>query len=136
MSSCRRHLRPSRLLGAAIVSLLGVGAARAEPGEITWTTYLYEGPGGHFRVVDEALQAQAVEILGCANQWCHVSYGDQSGYVHAEVVVHAGENAANPPAGVLAQPAAALEPAPKGPCFVANQKGGNGGNELTSFCQK
>ena len=136
MSLSIRHSRRATILGASLLMLSGIGAARAEPGATTWTTYLYEGPGAHFRVVGEVDQMQAVEILGCADQWCRISYDDQSGYVHAEVVVRAGEDAARPPAGVLAQPAAALEPAPKGPCFVANQKGGNGGNELTSFCQK
>ena len=119
-----------------VASLCATGAAQAEPGSITWTTYLYQGPSTHYQVSDEVMQLQPVDILGCANGWCHVSFEGRAGYVLAEVVVHAGENPAAPPAGVLGQPAASLEPNPRGPCFMANQKGGNGGNELTQFCQK
>ena len=118
------------------ITLCAAGVARAEPGTITWTTYLYQGPSTHYSVADEVVQLQRVDILGCANGWCHVSFEGRTGYVMAEVVVRAGENPAAPPQGVLAQPAASLEPNPRGPCFLTNQTGGNGGNELTSVCQK
>ena len=121
----------------ACAALLGAtGLAAAEPGRTTWTTYLYQGPGPHYSVADEINQLQPIDILGCAKDWCQVVYEGRTGYVLAEVVVRAGEDPANPPPGVLAQPAAALGPAPKGPCFTANQTGGNGGNDLTRFCQK
>ena len=116
--------------------LFSAGTVRAEPGTITWTTYLYQGPSTHYQVADEVLALQRVDILGCANGWCHVSFEGRIGYVLAEVVVHAGENPAAPPPGVLAQPAASLEPNPRGPCFKVNEMGGNGGNELTQICQK
>ncbi len=125
----------SRLIWIAAL-LAPVTAARAEPGAITWTTYLYQGPSTHYQVADEVNQLQRVDILGCADGWCHVSFGGRSGYVLAEVVVHQGRDAAAPPAGVLGQPAATIDPTPRGPCFVANQKAGNGGNELTRFCEK
>ena len=131
----RRAVRPLRL-SILVLALCSTASAWADSGETTWTTYLYEGPGSHYVVVDEVPQAQALEVLGCAKGWCHVSYGGRAGYVEADVVVHGSDNPVNPPAGVLAQPAAALESTPKGPCFTANQKGGNGGNALTLFCAK
>ncbi len=122
------------LAGAVLAGTTGTAAA--EPGLTTWTTYLYQGPGSHYSVADEINQLQPIDILGCAKGWCQVVYEGRTGYVLAEVVVRRGEDPANPPPGVLAQPAAALEPAPKGPCFTANQMGGNGGYDLTRFCQK
>ena len=141
LSSVRRLT----ICGAALALLLcAAGPSRAEPsagitsesGTITWTTYLYQGPSTHYQVADEITSLERVDILGCADGWCRINYGGRTGYVMAEVVAHAGENPVAPLAGVLAQPAASLQPHPRGPCFEANQKDGNGGNELTQFCQK
>ena len=117
-------------------TLCSAGVARADPGTITWTTYLYQGPSTRYQVADEVTTLQRVDIVGCANGWCRVSYEGRTGYVMADVVVHAGENPTAPPSGVLAQPAASLEANPRGPCVEVNQKGGNGGNALTRICQK
>lgn len=132
----------SAIKAAAMLSLAALGvatggaAARAEPGLNTWTTFLYEGPGKHYQVSDEIFQLTPLEVLGCADGWCHVKLETRSGYMLDEVVVVRGQDPANPPAGKLAQPAASIVSNPAGPCFVANQKGGNGGNMLTRFCEK
>ena len=124
------------LLLAAATLAGSAAAARAEPGLVTWTTYLYEGPGRHYQVNDEVEQMTALDVLGCADGWCHVAFEGRTGYLMAEVVVTRGQDPAAPPPGKLGQPAASLTPTPRGPCFESNQKGGNGGNELTRFCEK
>ena len=124
-------------MAAGLVTAAAVSSpALAEPGQVTWETYLYAGPGQRYQVLDEVPQQQNVDIGSCSGGWCEISYDQRSGFVLAELVIRATENAAKPPQGVLAQPAANLEVHPKGPCFTANQKGGNGGNEMTQFCQQ
>ena len=136
------HMIRAGILGVGFAGLqvvgvlLGLGAARADSGETTWTTYLYEGPNDHYNVVDEVPQSQTFEILKCENGWCQIAYDHRSGWVEADVVIHEHQDAVNPPAGVLAQPAASIEAHPKGPCFPVNIKGGNGGNAPTYMCQK
>lgn len=110
--------------------------AHADSGSATWTTYLYEGPGWHYSVMTEVFQGQRFDVIGCTKDWCKISYEENTGFVPAEVVVKGTESPLDPPKGVLAQPAVGLVADPKGPCFPANQKGGNGGNAMTWFCQK
>ena len=109
-------------------------SAHAAPGKTTWTGYLYQGPGLHYSVVDEFAQATDLDVVKCAKEWCEVRLGDRTGYVLSEIVSQTSLD--RPPAGVLAQPAASVRAAsPSGPCFDANQKGGNGGNAMTIFCR-
>ena len=129
---------PSKSLGiivcSAAVFCWSAAPASAEPATTTWTAYLYQGPGTHYSVVDELAQAAHVELSECRDGWCKATSGNRFGYLQAEVVTTG--DPAHPPAGVLAQPAAALGPAPPGPCVEANQTGGNGGNAMTIFCNK
>lgn len=109
--------------------------AYAAAGETTWTGYLYQGPGSHYSVVDELAQSTKLDVIGCAREWCEVRVGNREGYVLAEIVTRLSLD--HPPAGVLAQPATTVEASPpKGPCFEANQTGGNGGSAKTVFCGK
>lgn len=132
----RRKQIAAALLGGAAGWLGFAASATAGPGQTTWTTYLYQGPSYRYSVVDEVPQAQPLDVISCANGWCKVSFEQRTGYVLAEVVVQNGQSPLDPPKGILAQPANQVVPHPKGPCFPANIKGGNGGNDLSYFCQK
>ncbi len=125
------------ILGSA-AACLAFGAvpseAFAEPGQNTWTTYLYQGPSLRYMVIGEVPQATAFDIIECKDAWCEVSYAKRRGFVMSELV--AKGDPSKPAPGLLPQPAASLVAQPAGPCFVVNQKGGNGGNELTTICGK
>lgn len=109
-------------------------SAMADQGQITWTTFLYQGPGSHYAVTGEVPQATTLDVGACKEGWCAVSYAGRSGFVRSEVV--AKGDPSKPEPGVLAQPAASIRPQPAGPCFEVNQKGGNGGNAPTYVCAK
>lgn len=120
---------------AAVLALAAAGPALADQGQITWTTYLYQGPDTHYSVIGEMPQATTVELVGaCANGWCEIQSEGRRGFVMAEVV--AKGDPTHPGPGVLAQPAASIVLQPAGPCFDVNQKGGNGGNAMTTVCAK
>lgn len=120
----------------AVIGTLAAGAAAyGAPAKTTWTGFLYQGPGYRYAVTDEVPQASVIDVGRCAEGWCRATVGDRIGYLRAEIVTRASLD--KPGEGILAQPAAALSPLPpKGPCFEANQTGGNGGNAMTVFCQK
>ncbi len=107
----------------------------AGPAITSWDTFMYEGPGLHYRSIDEVRQGQALTVLTCADGWCQVSFeGGRPGYILAEVV--ATGNPAMPAPGFLPQPAEDLIPNPPGPCIETMQTEGNGGKKPTRFCQK
>ena len=121
--------------GAACALLVGaMTPASSDQGQITWTTYLYQGPSTHYAVVGEVPQATLLDVGACKDGWCAVSYAGRSGFVMSEVVTKGDPSKPEP--GVLPQPAASIVPQPSGSCFEANQKGGNGGNAMTIFCAK
>lgn len=125
------------LRNAAKVCLFvsSASAATAAPATTTWTTYLYQGPGTRYSVVDEVPQATRLDDAQCSAGWCKVTLGNRTGFLLAEVVAFG--NPAQAATGVLPQPAASLSPLPPpGPCVEANQTGGNGGNAMTIFCNK
>ncbi len=138
-------MRPSRetsklavLLRSAAAIGVALGAAAspavAEPGQNTWTTFLYEGPSTHFMVIGEVPQATLFDIIACKDAWCEVSFEGRRGFLMSEIV--AKGDPSKPAPGLLPQPAAALVAQPAGPCFEVNQKGGNGGNAMTTVCAK
>ena len=131
-----RTLKQTILGVMAACATLGAGSfpAIAEQGQNTWTTYLYQGPGKHYMVTGEVPQATVFDIIGCKDDWCQVSYEGRQGFIMSEVV--ATGDPSKPAPGLLPQPAASIVAQPAGPCFVVNQKGGNGGNEATYICQK
>ncbi len=107
----------------------------AGPAITSWDTFMYEGPGLHYRSFDEVRQGQALTVLTCADGWCQVSFdGGKPGYILAEVVVTGNPAMAAP--GYLPQPAEDLIPNPPGPCIETLQTEGNGGKKPTRFCQK
>ena len=131
----RKGTSRSILHFAAIGAMVPCVAAYGAPGKTTWTGYLYQGPGYRYAVTDEVPQASAVDLGRCADGWCEATVGGRVGYLRAEIVTRGSLDKPGP--GILAQPAAALSTSPpKGPCFEANQTGGNGGNAMTVFCQK
>lgn len=135
----RRSYRPLKqtLFGvAAVCATIGASSslALAEQGQNTWTTYLYQGPGKHYMVTGEVAQQTIFEIIGCKDDWCEVSYEGRRGFIMSELV--AKGDPSKPAPGLLPQPAASIVAQPAGPCFVVNQKGGNGGNEMTYICNK
>lgn len=136
MSRSRKTLKLAVFPALAACAVVGMAAspAFAEPGQNTWTTYLYQGPSTHYMVVGEVPQATTFDVIGCKDAWCEVSYAGRRGFLMSEVV--ATGDPSKPAPGLLPQPAAALVAQPAGPCFVVNQKGGNGGNELTTICGK
>ena len=132
---------PGQISGdqAAAKSAAKSAAISAEPprgpAQSTWTTYLYQGPGYRYMVIDEVPQATHFTVLGCTSLWCEVQYDAHRGYLRQEIIAQG--DPAQPAAGVYAQPAADVTPnAPDGTCFEANQTGGNGGNAMTVFCMK
>lgn len=123
-----------RLVAGGCVLLSAATAAHADPGQLTWTTYLYSGPNLHYPVIDEVFQATAVDVGACGNGWCEISFDGKRGFVMSELV--AKGDPSKPEPGVLPQPAASIVAQPAGPCFDVNQKGGNGGNAMTTICAK
>ena len=120
---------------AVLGAIIAAAAANGAPARTTWTGYLYQGPGYRYSVTDEVPQATSIDVGRCGEGWCQATIGDRVGYLRAEIVTRGSLD--KPGEGILAQPAAALSAVPpKGPCFEANQTGGNGGNALTVFCQK
>ncbi len=135
----RRSYRTLKLTALGIVAAcatLGMASfpAFAEQGQNTWTTYLYQGPGKHYMVTGEVAQGTIFDIVGCKGDWCEVSYEGRRGFIMSELV--ATGDPSKPAPGLLPQPAASIVAQPAGPCFIVNQKGGNGGNELTYICNK
>ena len=117
-------------------ALFGAAAspAFAEPGQNTWTTYLYQGPSTHYMVIGEVPQATSFDVIGCKDAWCEVSFEARRGFIMSEVVTTGDPS--KPAPGLLTQPAAAMVELPAGPCFEINEKGGNGGNAMTIFCRR
>ncbi len=104
-------------------------------GQTSWDTFLYEGPGYRYAVVDEVSQGQVLQILDCGHDWCRVVFdGGREGYIIAEVLT-AGDPAKAAP-GFLPNPATAIIDHPQGPCLDAMQTEGNGGTMPTRYCQK
>ena len=127
----RAALRP--LATCAALAVLWCPAF-ADQGQITWTTYLYQGPGTHYSVVGEVPQATNLDVGTCKDGWCEVRYAGRNGFVMSELV--AKGDPSKPAPGLLPQPAASIVAQPAGPCFEVNQKGGNGGNAMTYVCAK
>ena len=104
-------------------------------GQTSWDTYMYEGPGYRYAVIDEVSQGQRLQITACGNDWCKVVFdGGRMGYIIAEVLTTGDPAKAEP--GFLPNPATAIIPNPSGPCFDALQTEGNGGKMPTRYCQK
>ncbi len=104
-------------------------------GQTSWDTYLYEGPGYHYSVIDEVDQGHPLQIINCSNEWCKVVFdGGRRGYIIAEVLTTGDPAKAEP--GFLPNPATAIIPNPPGPCFDALQTEGNGGTQPTRYCEK
>ena len=106
----------------------------AGPTVTSWDTFEYEGPDFHYSVIGEVRQGQILNVIGCANGWCNVSFDETTGYILAEVVATGNPALAAP--GFLPQPAADLIAVPPGPCIEVTQTEGNGGTKPTRFCQK
>ncbi len=136
MSRSRKTLKLAVFPAVTAGALFAAAAspAFAEQGQNTWTTYLYQGPSTHYMVIGEVPQATAFDIVGCKDAWCEVSFEGRRGFIMSEVVTTGDPS--KPAPGLLTQPASGLVAEPAGPCFVVNQKGGNGGNEMTYICQK
>ena len=104
-------------------------------GQTSWDTYLYEGPGYRYSVIDEVDQGHPLQIINCSNEWCKVVFdGGRIGYIIAEVLTTGDPAKAEP--GFLPNPATAIIPNPPGPCFDALQTEGNGGTQPTRYCEK
>ncbi len=136
MSRSRKILKLAIFPALTACTVLAAAAspAFAEQGQNTWTTYLYQGPSKHYMVIGEVPQATLFDIVECKDGWCEVSFEGRTGFVMSEVV--ATGDPSKPAPGLLPQPASGLIAQPAGPCFEVNQKGGNGGNEMTYICQK
>jgi len=104
----------SAFLAAGLVATTGAPAL-AEPGTVTWTTFLYDAPSPAARVVDEPPQGARIEIETCTQGWCRATLGRTAGYLREDVVARGGAPAA------LANPTEAKVTGggSQGPCFVA-----------------
>jgi hypothetical protein len=104
-------------------------------GQTSWDTFMYEGPGYRYSVIDEVSQGQLLQIVACSDDWCKVAFdGGRRGYIIAEVLTSG--DPAKAETGFLPNPATAIIPNPPGPCFDALQTEGNGGKMPTRYCQK
>ncbi len=116
----------ARIALAASLALLVGGLARsafAEPGQITWTTYLRAGPGLQYAVIDEIESRTTLDVQECRDGWCRVEYGRAFGYVMAGVITTQAS----------AAPASTPPAAASIPCFQTQQSG-YGIGDATQFC--
>ena len=95
MSVVLKKVRTTLLIVAlsCVATLCWAGASQ----HINVTTFLREGPGKAYRVIDEVQTGQPVDVADCANSWCRVSFGRASGYVAQNAIENAhGALAKNP----------------------------------------
>lgn len=92
----------ARALAAMLV--LAAFPVRAEPGWVTFETWLRAAPAAEARVIDELRMGQRVERLGCGAGWCQVMAERAGGFVAEALLASA--------------PAAPLQRA-EGDCFPA-----------------
>jgi len=85
----------------ALMSL--TAAADPEPGRVNATTYLHNGPGRQYQVVDELATGTPVQVLTCNQDWCRVQSGNGIGYLPQASLVSGqaapGQTSAAKPAG-------------------------------------
>jgi len=119
-----RGLRVSGLIvGAALISL--TAAADPEPGTVNATTYLHNGPGRQYRVLDELATDSHVQILACDQDWCRVQSGNAVGYL--------------PRASVVSEPATPAQTSaakPQGEACVEATEAGNGAGLRYGYCPR
>ena len=84
-------------LALAITLLTVALPAAASPGEITWTTWFRIGPGRNYAVRDEIPNQTVLDVVGCANGWCQVVWGNWTGYVESNTVAQPVPATAAPP---------------------------------------
>jgi uncharacterized protein YgiM (DUF1202 family) len=122
MLTMRGFRVPGLMAGAALMSL--TAAADPAPGRVNATTYLHDGPGRHFRVVDELATGTAVQVLTCAQDWCRVQSGDGIGYLPQASLVSA-----------KAVPAATPVAKPDGEACVESTDAGSGAGLRYRYCR-
>lgn len=119
----------------AVMVMVGLAdASIAETGRLTWTSFLYAGPGSNYAVIDELPQASRFDVESCSEGWCRITLGGVEGYLRSEVV--RPESGAGTAAGLLPNPASGSPQAKKGDCFEAVQTGGNGGHLPITICAR
>ena len=92
-------IHKTKLLGAAAVLLLSVGAAAAAPAISRADLNVRSGPGTGYGVVGVIQAGETVEVGGCQGSWCQVAFGGGSGYASRSYLQMAGA----PSAGVVVQ---------------------------------
>ena len=121
--------------GAGLAGLMTAGSRRSGADHLDDLSLPGAGPPATWSSARcSRFQATPVDVLACKDGWCDVTFEGKRGFLMSEVV--ATGDPSKPAPGLLPQPAAAMVPLPKGPCFEVNQKGGNGGNAMTTVCDK
>jgi hypothetical protein len=71
-----------------MMALLCSPSSAAEPGaaQLSWTSYLHDGPGKQFRTEDELDAGTWVQVLSCDGDWCRVLSHGHPGYLSADVI--------------------------------------------------
>jgi uncharacterized protein YraI len=72
----------SKLLGAAAVLLLSVGAAAAAPAVSRQDLNVRSGPGTGYGVVGVIQAGATVDVGACQGSWCQVAFDGGSGYAN------------------------------------------------------
>lgn len=72
----------AKLLGAAAVLLLSVGAAAAAPAVSRQDLNVRSGPGTGYGVVGVIQAGATVEVGACQGSWCQVAFDGGSGYAN------------------------------------------------------
>jgi uncharacterized protein YgiM (DUF1202 family) len=112
------------MVGAALISLTAA-AADPEPGRVNATTYLHEGPGRLYRVLDELATDSRVQILACDQDWCRVQSGNAVGYLPQSSV-----------ASAQATPAQTSAAKPEREDCVEATEAGDGAGLRYSYCPR
>jgi hypothetical protein len=77
-------------LGAALIFVLGAGAAPAATAVSSADMAVREGPGDEYKVLFTVAAGSQVDLRACnAFQWCLVVQHDGQGWVHVKAVEHA-----------------------------------------------
>ena len=72
----------AKLLGAAAVLLLSVGAAAAPPAVSRQDLNIRSGPGTGYGVVGVIQAGATVDVVACQGSWCQIAFDGGSGYAN------------------------------------------------------
>ena len=72
---------------ACLFVLFTCAGARAEQRSVGFTSFLREGPGLRYRVVDEVATNELVDVAQCVDGWCRLMLDRATGFVSEAALV-------------------------------------------------